>query len=81
MDTLLNGINITILQFHTLFVILTVLLHIICATAIASDIGQMHKRNIPSRLLPGSGWVLAGLLLGLWGLLAYWLMHHSSLAR
>jgi hypothetical protein len=81
MDTILNSINLTMLQFHTLFIVLVVLLHILCAAAIASDIGQLHKRNIPTQFLPGSAWVLAGLLMGLWGLVVYWLMHHSSLAR
>jgi len=81
MDTLINTMNVTVLQFHSILIVLTVILHVICATAIASDIGQLHKRNIPPQLLPGSGWVLAGLLTGLLGLVVYWFMHHSSLAR
>lgn len=81
MDTIINTMDITVIQFHTLIIILTVILHIVCAAAIASDIGQLHKRGIPPVLLPASAWVLAGILTGLLGAVAYWLMHYSSLAR
>jgi hypothetical protein len=81
MDTFVNGMNVMVLQFHTLFIVMMVLLHIFCATAIASNIGQLHKRAVPPQMMPGSAWVLAGLVMGIWGLLVYWLMHHSSLAR
>ena len=81
MDTLLTGFNLSMVQLQTVVLILTALLHIICATAVAKDIGQLHKRHVPTQLMPGSGWVLAALLLGVLGLVAYWLVHHSSLAR
>ena len=81
MDTLFNMLNLSMAQVQAVIIFLTALLHIICATGIAKDVGQLHKRNFPTLLMPGSGWVLSGLLLGVLGLIAYWLVHHSSLAR
>ncbi len=81
MDMLLNELSLTVVQLHTFVIIFTVVLHILCATGIARDIGQLHKRHIPTQLLAGSTWVLASLLTGLLGVIVYWLMHHSSLAR
>ncbi len=77
----INTLNVSVLQFHSFIILLTVVLHVLIATAIARDIGSMAKRQIPPILLPGSCWVLAGLLTGVWGLLIYWLIHHSSLSR
>lgn len=77
----INTLNMTVMQFHSIMIILLVLLHVCIAAGIARDIGAMQKRQIPPILLAGSIWVLAGLLTGIWGLLIYWLVHHSSLAR
>lgn len=77
----INTLNVSVMQFHSIILVLMVILHILIATAIARDIGSMAKRQIPPILLPGSCWVLAGLLTGIWGLLVYWFIHHSSLAR
>ncbi len=77
----MNTINITVFQFHSILLILLVILHILIATGIARDIGSLAKRQIPPLMLSPSIWVLAGLLTGIWGLLVYWLIHHSSLSR
>ncbi len=61
--------------------LLTVILHIICATAVAKDLGNMAKRSIAPQILPTAGWVLAALLGGIWATGIYWVMHHSSWAR
>ncbi len=81
MSDYINAINMTVMQFHSIMIILLVLLHLFIAAGIAHDIGAMHKRQIPPILLSGSIWVLTGLLTGIWGLLIYWLVHHSSLSR
>ena len=81
MSDFINTLNLSVMQFHVIFMLLIVLLHILIATAVARDIGSLAKRQILPQLLPGLAWVLAVLLTGVWGLLIYWLMHHSSLAR
>ncbi len=81
MGDFINTLNLSMMQFHVIFMLLIVVLHILIATAVARDIGSLAKRQILPQLLPGLGWVLAVLLTGVWGLLIYWLMHHSSLSR
>lgn len=81
MDYFINMLNMTVLQFHSIMMILIIILHIFIAAGVARDIGMMNKRQLPPLVLPGSVWVLAALITGIWGLLVYWLMHHSSLAR
>lgn len=81
MSDYINTLNMSVMQFHSIILILIVLLHILIATGIARDIGSMAKRQIPPVLLSSSAWVLAGLLTGVWGLLVYWIIHHSSLSR
>lgn len=77
----INALNLSVMQFHSIILLLTVILHILIATGIAKDIGSMRKRQLPPLFMPASAWVLAGLLAGIWGLMVYWLMHHSSIAR
>jgi hypothetical protein len=64
-----------------LFLLLTGVLHILYAAGIAKDIGEMTKRHFHPLFLPSIGWVLAALIGGIFTVLVYWLMHHSSLAR
>jgi membrane associated rhomboid family serine protease len=64
-----------------LFLLLTGLLHILYAAGIAKDIGNMAKKHNHPLFLPSLGWVLAGLLGGIFTVLTYWLIHHSTLAK
>lgn len=64
-----------------LFILLTGVLHILYAAGIAKDLGNMSKRHLQPLFLPAIGWVLAALLGGIFTVLAYWLIHHSSLVR
>ncbi len=81
MGEFVNLFGSTISQFQFILMILMVILHVFIAAGIARDVGQLQKRQLAPLFLPGSVWVLAGLLSGLLGLLVYWLIHHSSLSR
>ena len=80
---MINSQEMVYLSYNIYYVIsaLTVLVHIVCAMAIAKDIGNLAKRNIIPQLMNHFGWVLAVLITGIWGFLIYWLMHHSSFSR
>ncbi|MBY0545394.1 MAG: hypothetical protein K2Q14_07605 [Gammaproteobacteria bacterium] len=67
------------LQFVVL--IITALLHIIFAGAIAKDTGRLAKQGIPTFLVSGITWAFATLVGGLWVVAIYWLVHRSSLTR
>jgi phage shock protein PspC (stress-responsive transcriptional regulator) len=71
----------TIVHLNYVMTGLTALVHLLFAAGVAKDIGNMTKRNLFPQLVPGYVWVLASLLSGVWAVLIYWLMHHSSLAR
>lgn len=76
-----QGLHTILFNGQTLIMVMMVLLHIVCALAISRDLGHLAKRKILPQLLPSAGWVLAGLIVGIWAVLIYWLMHHSSLSR
>lgn len=61
--------------------VFTVLIHIFCGLAIAKDIPKVLERRLTTILLPKNIWILVGLVVGVWGLLIYWLMHHSTISR
>jgi SNF family Na+-dependent transporter len=71
----------TISSIHSVIFLAIILLHFIFASGVAKDIGNLNKRNIPTLIIPGYAWVLTTLLMGLFGLLAYWLIHHSTLSK
>ena len=79
--TLLSQYPQTILSLQTILMLLTVLLHIIFASGIARDVGELHRKAIPTRFIPGYAWVLATLIGGILVLAVYWLIHHSTLGR
>lgn len=81
MDFLTNHLATTVDHIRVLALILSVLLQIIFAAGIAKDVGNLHKTNTPPQFVPGYAWILATLIGGLLVVVAYWLMHHSSLAR
>lgn len=65
----------------TIILILNTLLHVLFASAIARDVGQLNRLHIQPRLLSGMTWVLATLIGGILVVGLYWLVHHSALAR
>lgn len=64
-----------------LVVCINVLIHLIFSVGVAKDVGNFHKAHIQTQLVPGFAWVLATLIGGVFVGLAYWVMHHSTLAR
>jgi hypothetical protein len=78
---LLSQYSQTILSIQGVMMLLTVVLHIIFAGGIARDIGERHRNYLPIQFIPGFAWVLATLIGGILVLVAYWLIHHSTLAK
>ena len=61
--------------------VLNIILLICCASSVAIDISRLSKLNVAPVLFPGAIWVLAALLGGVFVAVAYWVVHHSTLAR
>ena len=76
-----NYFQQTIAHFGLLILILNAILHVIFASGVAKNVGNLHRLGIPTQFIPGYAWVLATLIGGILVLAIYWLMHHSSLAR
>lgn len=70
-----------LIVFGVMLAILVVILHIFLATGVAKDIAYLHEKGGKPLFASGTVWVMAVLILGLWALLIYWLIHHSNLAR
>ncbi len=68
-------------SISTILFILNIILHILFATGIAKDVGNLNKMKVPTQLVSGTVWVLATLIGGVLVLGLYWLVHHSALAR
>jgi len=56
----------------------TLLVHLIVATAVINDSVVIQRRDGRLMFFGPLTWGFLGLMTGLLGLLAYWLMHHSS---
>ncbi|MFZ9036008.1 MAG: hypothetical protein ACO2ZM_07820 [Francisellaceae bacterium] len=64
-----------------IIVLLSAIVHILCALGISKDLGHFARRNITPQLMPAFAWIIAVLITGIWGFFIYWIMHHSSLSR
>lgn len=69
-----NTINIVV-------IIIGALLNVLFAAGVAKDVSLFTQNKITTRIVPGSVWVLATVIGGVWVAIAYWLVHHSSLFR
>ena len=71
----------TIATISQLIFLLNALLHIIFAAGVARDVAQFNRIKASPHFVSGMIWVLATLIGGVFVLLVYWLIHHSSLGR
>lgn len=68
-------------NIHLAILILTGLLHLIFAGAVAKDAGRLTKESIPTCLVSGITWAFATLIGGVFTAAIYWIMHRSTFAR
>ena len=59
--------------------VLTMLLHLFLAVRIMDDGLALQSKRRPLMFFGPVAWCITVLLTGLFGVVAYWLMHHSSL--
>ncbi len=64
-----------------LFLAIQIILHIVFATAVAHDAGQIEKTGSKPILVSGVIWAFATLMGGVFVGVVYWLLHHSTLTR
>lgn len=66
---------------QVVLLIITALLHIIFAGAVAKDAGQLAQRGRPVFLVSGMIWAFATLIGGVFVAAVYWFMHHVKWAH
>ena len=60
---------------------LTAIVHLILAYAIWVNAAERERDQKPLMYLGSGSWGLVTLLSGIFGLLVYWLVHHSALRK
>lgn len=81
MEYLSQDLHVLYSNSHLFILILVMFVHMLSALAVSKDVGDLTKRNIGTCLMPRFSWIISVLITGIWGLLIYWLIHHSSLSR
>lgn len=71
----------TVYTLKLVIMLITVIIHILFASAVAADAGRLNKQSLQPLLVSGITWAFATLLGGVFVAAIYWLMHHSTLTR
>ncbi|MFN3234918.1 MAG: hypothetical protein ACE365_05860 [Gammaproteobacteria bacterium] len=63
-------------SIHLMVIIITAIIHVIFAGAVARDAGQLAKRGLRTHLVSSVTWAFATLIGGPLVAVGYWFMHH-----
>ncbi len=76
MSNILASFVAQIPSIQLMLVVVTAILHILFAGAVAKDAGQLNKRGLKTHLVSGATWAFAVLVGGPLIAVGYWFMHH-----
>ena len=76
MSNLLSSFMAQIPSIQLMLVIISAILHILFAGAVAKDAGELNKRGLKTHLVSGATWAFAVLVGGPLIAVGYWFMHH-----
>lgn len=63
-------------SIQLMLIVITTILHILFAGAVARDAGHLNKRGLKTHLVSGATWAFAVLVGGPLVAIGYWFMHH-----
>lgn len=78
---LAKGYASEIASIQLLLTLVSVILHLIFAAAVAKDAGTLNKTSNGTVLTSGVTWAFATLIGGVVVAAIYWFIHHSTLTR
>lgn len=81
MATTTDGLGSLLSSLSIMITVISVIVHVIFASAIARDAGNLAKTKRTTYLVSGVSWAFATLIGGVFVAGLYWIMHYSSLAR
>lgn len=81
MNQIISQFSDQIETFQTLLLAINLILHLLFASAVARDAGQLHKLGQRPAMVSAPTWAFATLLGGVWIAAIYWFIHHSTLTR
>lgn len=76
MNTIFSAFLSQIPSIQLMLMVITTILHILFAGAVAHDAGQLNKRGLKTHLVSGATWSFAVLVGGPVVAIGYWFMHH-----
>ncbi len=76
MNNLLSSFMAQIPSIQLMLVIISAILNILFAGAVAKDAGELNKRGLKTHLVSGATWAFAVLVGGPLIAVGYWFMHH-----
>ena len=79
LSELAKQFNNQIQTFYYLLLVISAILHVIFAGAVARDAGGLYKLGQRPALVSAASWAFATLIGGVFTAAIYWFIHHSTL--
>lgn len=76
MNNIIASFMLQIPSMQFMLMIISAILHILFAGAVAKDAGNLNKRGLKTHLVSGATWAFAVLVGGPLIAVGYWFMHH-----
>lgn len=76
MNNILAAFLAQLPSIQLMLIVITTILHILFAGAVARDAGHLNKRGLKTHLVSGATWAFAVLVGGPLVAIGYWFMHH-----
>lgn len=76
MNNLFASFMAQIPSIQLMLLVISAILHILFAGAVAKDAGDLNKRGLKTHLVSGATWAFAVLVGGPLIAVGYWFMHH-----
>lgn len=80
-DEVMKTYSTQLEAIQVLILLITALIHIVFAGAVARDSGELVKAGERPLLVSGIFWAFATLTGGVFVAAVYWILHHSKLTR